>query len=122
LIVIPWGYKAGVVSPAQPTSSHTISYRSSASFPTVEKERGKYRNRYENKRELLSLRGVVSLSLPFHGRVELARVGGHARAPAKSPSQGYMTAVELATCRVPEDPASPALAGGYIVACTVFYE
>jgi hypothetical protein len=35
---------------------------------------------------------------------------------------GYMTAVELATCCVPEDPASPALAGGYIVACTVFYE
>jgi hypothetical protein len=65
----------------------------------------------KNKRELLSLRGVVSLSLPFHGRVELARVGGHARAPANSLSHGYMTTVELATCRVPEDPASPALAG-----------
>jgi hypothetical protein len=37
-------------------------------------------------------------------------------------SQGYMMVVELATCRVPEDPASPAPAGGYIVACTVFYE
>jgi hypothetical protein len=37
-------------------------------------------------------------------------------------NEGYMTAVELATCCVPEDPTSPALAGGYIVACTVFYE
>jgi hypothetical protein len=36
--------------------------------------------------------------------------------------QGYMTAVEFATCRVPEDPASPAPVGGYIVACVVFYE
>jgi hypothetical protein len=37
-------------------------------------------------------------------------------------SQGYMIAAELATCRVPEDPASPALAGGYIMACVAFYE
>jgi hypothetical protein len=37
-------------------------------------------------------------------------------------SQGYMTAVELATCRVSEDPTSPAPAGGYVVACVVFYE
>jgi hypothetical protein len=33
-----------------------------------------------------------------------------------------MTAVELATCHVPEDPASHASAGGYVVACTTFYE
>jgi hypothetical protein len=37
-------------------------------------------------------------------------------------SQGYMTAVELATCCVPEDPVFPALAGGYVMACTTFYE
>jgi hypothetical protein len=37
-------------------------------------------------------------------------------------SQGYMTAAELATYRVPEDPACPASVRGYIVACTVFYE
>jgi hypothetical protein len=36
-------------------------------------------------------------------------------------SQGYMTAAELATCRVSKDPTSPALAGGYVVACTTFY-
>jgi hypothetical protein len=37
-------------------------------------------------------------------------------------SQWYMIAVELATCRVPEDPASPTPVGGYVVVCTVFYE
>jgi hypothetical protein len=37
-------------------------------------------------------------------------------------SQGYMIAAELATCRVPEDPASPALAGGCVMACVAFYE
>jgi hypothetical protein len=39
-------------------------------------------------------------------------------------SQGYMTAAELATCHVPEDPASlvPAGGGGYVVVCTMFYE
>jgi hypothetical protein len=31
----------------------------------------------------LSLWGVVSLSILFHGRVKLAHVGGYARAPAK---------------------------------------
>jgi hypothetical protein len=36
--------------------------------------------------------------------------------------QGYMTATELATCHGPEDPTSPALVWGYIVACTAFYE
>jgi hypothetical protein len=33
---------------------------------------------------LLSLRGVVPPSLMFYGRVGLVRIGGHARAPAKS--------------------------------------
>jgi hypothetical protein len=37
-------------------------------------------------------------------------------------SLGYMTAAELATCRVPEDPTSPIAAGGYVVACVMFYE
>jgi hypothetical protein len=37
-------------------------------------------------------------------------------------SQGYMTAVELATCRMLEDPVSPVQAGGYAVACVAFYE
>jgi hypothetical protein len=36
-VVKLWGYKAGVVTPAQPTSSHTISHHSFASFPTTEK-------------------------------------------------------------------------------------
>jgi hypothetical protein len=33
-----------------------------------------------------------------------------------------MTTMELATCRVPEDPASPAPVGGYVVVCAAFYE
>jgi hypothetical protein len=37
-------------------------------------------------------------------------------------SQGSMMAADLATCRVPEDPASPVIAGGYMVACVSFYE
>jgi hypothetical protein len=64
---------------------------------------------------LLSLRGVVSLSLLFHGGVGLAHIGGYT-------CQGYIIVVELATYRVPEDPASPAPVGGYVVACTAFYE
>jgi hypothetical protein len=36
--------------------------------------------------------------------------------------KGYMTVAELATYRVFEDPAPPALVGGYIVSCTAFYE
>jgi hypothetical protein len=37
-------------------------------------------------------------------------------------SQWYMTATELAICCVPEDSASPAPVGGYIMACVMFYE
>jgi hypothetical protein len=37
-------------------------------------------------------------------------------------SQGLMTAAELATCRVPKDPASPVPAGGYVVVCVAFFE
>jgi hypothetical protein len=33
-----------------------------------------------------------------------------------------MIAAELATCCVPEDPASPPPVGGYVMACMVFYE
>jgi hypothetical protein len=35
-------------------------------------------------------------------------------------SQGYMTVAKLMTSRVPEDPASPILMRGYIVACATF--
>jgi hypothetical protein len=37
-------------------------------------------------------------------------------------SQGYMMAVELVTCRVPVDPASPIQADGYVMPCAAFYE
>jgi hypothetical protein len=71
----------------------------------------------------LSLLGVASPSLLIHGRVGLDRVEGHTRAPANLVGQGYMTVAELATCRVPEDPAAPVQAGGgYIMVCAAFYE
>jgi hypothetical protein len=37
-------------------------------------------------------------------------------------SQGCMSAVELATSRMSEDPAFPAPMGGYVVACAAFHE
>jgi hypothetical protein len=37
-VVTLQGYKAGVVTPVQPTCSHTISHHSSISFPTAEKD------------------------------------------------------------------------------------
>jgi hypothetical protein len=37
-------------------------------------------------------------------------------------SQGFMMAVELATCHMPKDPASLVPVRGYVVACAVFYE
>jgi hypothetical protein len=40
----------------------------------------------------------------------------------KHEKQGFMTAVELATCCVPMDPALPMPAGGYVVSFVVFYE
>jgi hypothetical protein len=37
-------------------------------------------------------------------------------------SQGFMMAMELVTCRVPEDPVSPTLVEGYVVSFVAFYE
>jgi hypothetical protein len=42
----------------------------------------------KNKRELLSLRGVVPLFLLFRCGVKLAHIGGYVRAPAKSHELG----------------------------------
>jgi hypothetical protein len=37
-VVTPWGYKAGMVAPAQPTFSRATSHRSSTSFLMAEKK------------------------------------------------------------------------------------
>jgi flagellar motor switch protein FliG len=37
-------------------------------------------------------------------------------------TQEYTTVAELVACHMPEDSASPVLAGGCIVACVAFYE
>jgi hypothetical protein len=70
----------------------------------------------------LNLQRVVSLSLLFYDGVGLPMLEvmqGHLHSIV---SQGYMTAVDLATCRVHKDHASPILAGGYTVLYIVFYE
>jgi hypothetical protein len=77
-----------MVFPTQPTSSSTISHRSSASFPTTEKKEENREIDLKNKSDLLSLRRVISLSLLFHGGVELARVEGYTRAPTKPHESG----------------------------------
>jgi hypothetical protein len=118
-VVTPQGYKAGVGAPVQPTSYHMISHHSSASFPMAKKKKIE-KQIWKNKKGLLSLRGVILLSLLSHGGVELARIEVMQEHLQNLISQGSMTAVELATYRVPTDPASPTLAGGYIVTCAVF--
>jgi hypothetical protein len=37
-------------------------------------------------------------------------------------NQGFMMAMKLAACRVPEDPAFPVLAEGYVVTFVAFYD
>jgi hypothetical protein len=60
------------------------SHHSSTSYPTIEKkEENRETDLKKNKRKLLSLWGVISLSLLFIGGVELAHDGGYARAPTK---------------------------------------
>jgi hypothetical protein len=73
---------------AQPTSSHMISHCLPASFPMAKKKEENRETNLKNKRELLSLQGVVSLSLLSHGRVNLASVGGHTRASTKPRESG----------------------------------
>jgi hypothetical protein len=77
-----------MVAPVQPISSRMISHHSSTSFPMSEKKEENRETDLKNKRELLSLWEVISLFLLFHGRVELAHIGGYARAPTKSHELG----------------------------------
>jgi hypothetical protein len=37
-VFTPWGYKAGVIAPVQPTSSYTTSQHFSVSFPMSKKK------------------------------------------------------------------------------------
>jgi hypothetical protein len=70
----------------------------------------------------LSLHGVASPSLLIQGGVGLNRLEVTQEHLQNLMSWEYMTASELATCCVSENPVSPALIGGYVVSCTVFYE
>jgi hypothetical protein len=57
--------------------------------------------------------------MAWHGRIASEATQEHLQ---NLVSQGYMMAVELVTCCVPEDPSSPMPAGGHVVACAVFFE
>jgi hypothetical protein len=63
-------YKAGLVTPAQPTSSRTISLCSSTLFPTAKKRKNRETDLKENKRGSFQLTGRLS-SFPFGSMVEL---------------------------------------------------
>jgi hypothetical protein len=76
------GYKTGARSYATYIFLHNLP-PSLHRLPHDWKQRGNRETDLKNKRELLSLWGVVPLSLPFHGRIRLAHVRGHVRAPAK---------------------------------------
>jgi hypothetical protein len=95
----------------QPTSSYMISHRLSVSFLRMKRKRDGETN-LENVRELLSLRGVVPPSLLVDGGIGLDCVECHTRAPAKPCESGVYDNSKVATCRVSEDPVSPAPAEG----------
>jgi hypothetical protein len=90
------GYKAGVVTPEQRTSSHMISHHSCTSFPMIV--------------ELLG----GCLSFPFGSMTETSWPASETTQEhlQNLKSQGYMTAAELATYRVLADPATPSPMGG----------
>jgi hypothetical protein len=89
LVVTLWGYKADVVTPAQLTSSNTLSHCSSTSFLMAETERKIGKTNHKRTREGCFAHGrLFLLFLLFHGRVELAYAGDHARSLAKSCESG----------------------------------
>jgi hypothetical protein len=105
-------YKVGLVTPAQPTSSYTIS--SCATYIFLKNREIDLK---ENKRGSFQLIGRLSF-FPFSSK---AKLDWHAPVVTREHlqnlvSQGYMTTAELATYRVPTDPASPTPAAGYVVA------
>jgi hypothetical protein len=123
LTAMSWGYKASLVTPAQPTPSHTISFYSSASFPTAKKRENRETDLKESKKRgsFLAYRGMSLF--PFDSMAELGwPVSEITAKPLQNlVSQGYLLAVELANCHVPTDPASPALVVGYVAVCSSFY-
>jgi hypothetical protein len=70
----------------------------------------------------LSLLSVAFPSLLIYGGVGLDHIGGHTRAPTKPCESGVYDSGGACDLRLSEDPASPVQAGGYVIACTVFYE
>jgi hypothetical protein len=101
-----------------------ISLHSSASFPTAKKKERKNREiDLERPEVVIELTGCCP-SFLFHLMAESSwPVSKVTREHLQNLlSEGYMTAVEFATCLVPVDPVSPAPMKGYVVVCAVFYE
>jgi hypothetical protein len=121
--ITPWGYKAGLVTPVQPTSSCMISLYSSASFPIIRKRENREIDLKENKRWVISAyREAIFLSLWFHGGVGLVCAGGHMRAPAKSCKSRVYDCGRTSYLSCSCSSCIPAPAAGYVMTCSVFYE
>jgi hypothetical protein len=71
-VVAPWGYKAGIVAPAQPTSSCMISHRSSTSFPMTE---NKEKNRETDRKKQEGVVGLMESRFSFPSIPWQSRVG-----------------------------------------------
>jgi hypothetical protein len=117
------GYKACVVAHAHLTSSRMTSHHFSGSFPMTEK---KEKNRETYLKEIgggCRAYRVLSFSL-FYSIAELrwSALEVTQEHLQNLVSQGHMIAVELATYRVPANPASLAPVGGYVMGCTMFFE
>jgi hypothetical protein len=115
-VVTPQGYKVGGLPCAnlRPLAQPPIV----SSPPSLRLKRKRGREIDPENRGESSWAYMVWLLLPFQTMAEQGWIPSEVTQAHLQDlmSQGFMTAVELATCHVPEDPASPASAGGYVVA------
>jgi hypothetical protein len=102
-----------------------ISLCSSASFPVAKKRENREIDLKESKKRgsFFAYKGKMSL-FPFESMAELGWPTSEIMTKhlQNLVSQGYMSAVELATCHVPAAPMSPSPVVGYVVACSSFYK
>jgi hypothetical protein len=127
--VTPQGYKRWWSPSHNPASSHTIRHSLVISFPTPKKKEGwkeeKNRKEKREKRKGGNIRMYrVLLLLPpqamaEHDSTPSTVMQGHMQNLAK---QGFMTATELMTYRVPEDPTFPVPVEGDKVSFLAFYK
>jgi hypothetical protein len=123
-VITSRGYKSRWSPLHTTTSSCTIRHFLLTSFPTSKKkEREKTGKKKRKKGGLPGFQGVLPL-LPSQSMAEQDWTPSkvtqdHLEGQA---DQGFMTAMELAACHVPEDPVFPAPAKEYVVTFVAFYE